>query len=91
MRKYTGRTIETDEVLTMCDECGAHLGHSRARGEASVAFQFGYGNPRDGDSGDTDFCGACATKLLEVLSTAFPNVAFISTELEESDYAYNAD
>ena len=91
MRKYTGRTIEIEEVLTMCDECGAHLGHSRARGEASVCFQFGYGSPRDGDNGDTDFCGPCAEKVLTVLQAAFPNVNFIEPELGASDYSYDAD
>lgn len=73
MIQKTGKMIEKEETITICDFCkrdttSKMLGDNKSiEHSGQIYANFGYYSHRDGDSFRFDMCSDCATKIEKLL------------------------
>ncbi len=73
MRQFTGRKLEYNEEIVVCDFCGKPCNASPTNQNgleqsATLNFDFGWFSNRDGDNWSWDACNICADRLAGILS-----------------------
>ena len=77
----TGKKIQVDEKIVICDFCKREMKNKNEQGDTiledagSVYASFGYySNKRDGDKFNFDMCCDCATEVEKILRDKWPNL-----------------